>query len=400
MTAGVDSASCGLRRLGLAAGLGCLLLAGCRDAAPEGEGSGDEPMTLATTSVGGSDESSTGEVHVPSQDATDQCDLAPEIGAGRHYGSLRGNAAELSGACGLGGPDAFYRLTVPRRSDVRLQGYGVGFVPRVGVLPHSCISEWTSRTLLCTEGVGAWLLDVPAGSSLVVSVGVDEDEPALEQPPPMEGLDPLQFALDVELRNVLEPGEPCLPEGLGRCGTGTACLPAPPPEDEPDAPPGPAECMPLEGDTCQTAVPVAVATGVTVVEVDPDAPQTDAHAHSCGGARRRERVLRLELPGTGPHALQARVEHEGVGLALRAPGCLVDDERGCVDPDEPPPAVLAVEVSGSTAFLFVELPPVEDAPDEGGEGGSSTGSTGDDGPGEEAPILVEVELGEPGSEPP
>jgi hypothetical protein len=107
-------------------------------------------------------------------------------------------------------------------------------------------------------------------------------------------------------------------------------------------------------------------------------------------------VLRLELPGPGPHALEARVEHEGVGLALRAPGCLVDDERGCVDPDAPPPAVLAVEVSGSTAFLFVELPPVEDAPDEGG----SSGSSGGDAPGEEAPILVEVERSEPASEPP
>jgi hypothetical protein len=404
MTAVVDAARRGLGSHGLAVGLACLLLAGCRDDDGAVGEADDGPMALATSGGGAGDESSTGEVYVPGKRATDQCDRAPEIGAGRHYGSLRGNAAELSGACGRGGPDAFFRLAVPRRTDVWLQGYGVGFVPRVGVLPHACTSEWSSRTLLCTEGVGAWLLDVGAGSSLVVSVGVDEDDPALDRPPPTEGLDPLQFALDVALRNVLEPGEPCLPEGVGRCGTGTACLPAPPPDDaEPEAPPGPAVCTPLEGDTCQSAVPVAVATGVTTVEIDPAAPQTDAHAHACGGARRRERVLRLELPGPGPHALEVRVEQPGVGLALRAPGCLPDDERGCIDPDAPPPAVLTVEVSGSAAFLFVELPPLEGEPDEGESGQGETessGGTGGDAPGEEAPILVEVERSEPGSVPP
>lgn len=379
----------------LAVGLAWLLVVGCRDEGMEGE-TNDGPTALVTTGGGeGGDGSSTGQVYVPSNEATDQCELAPEVGAGRHYGSLRGNAAELSGACGLGGPDGFFRLVVPRRSDVWLQGYGVGFVPRVGVLPHACTSEWASRTLLCTEGVGSWLLDVAAGSSLVVSVGIDEDHPLLDQPPPTEGPDPLDLALDVELRNVLEPGEPCLPPGVGRCGSGTACLPIPPEDGLPDAPPGPSVCTVLEGDTCETAVTVAVTTGATV-EIDPAAPQTDAHAHSCGGARRRERVLRLELPGDGPHAVEARVDHPGVGLALRAPGCAVADERGCVDPDGPP-AVLAVEVSGDAAFLFVELPTVGDGTD---DGGSSSSSTGADEPGEEAPIVVEIERGEPASKPP
>lgn len=384
---------------GLVVGLAWLLVVACRDEGMVGE-SNDGPTALVTTGDGGGgggdDGSSTGEVYVPSHEATDQCELAPEIGAGRHYGSLRGNAAELSGACGLGGPDGFFRLEVTRRSDVWLQGYGVGFVPRVGVLPHACTSEWASRTLLCTEGVGSWLLDVAAGSSLVVSIGTDEDDPLLDQPPPTQGPDPLGFALDVELRNVLEPGEPCQPPGVGRCGSGTACLPIPPEEDVPDAPPGPSVCTVLEGDTCETAVVVAVNTGVTVVEIDPATPQTDAHAHSCGGARRRERVLRLELPGDGPHAVEARVDRPGVGLALRAPGCSVEDERGCVDPDGTP-AVLAVEVSGDAAFLFVELPTVEGGTD---DGGSSSGSTGADELGEEAPIVVEIERSEPASEPP
>jgi hypothetical protein len=387
------------RGRGLAVALVLSLGIGCRDGGMEGEGE-DGPMTIATTG-GGGEGSSTGEVYVPSEDATDQCELAPEIEAGRHHGSLRGNAAELSGACGLGGPDAFFRLVVPRRSDVWLQGYGVGFVPRVGVLPHTCTTDWASRALLCTEGVGSWLLDVAQGSSLVVSVGVDEEHPVLDEPPPTEGPDPLDFALEVELRNVLEPGEACLPEGVGRCGSGTACLPVPPPEDDPEAPPGPAVCTVLEGDTCQTAVPVEMPTGVTVVEIDPATPQTDAHAHSCGGARRRERVLRLELPGAGPHALEARVDRPSVGLALRAPGCLVEDERGCVDPDSPVPAVLAVEVSGPVAFLFVELPPVEGGTDDdGGDEGGSSGSTGGDEPGEEAPIVLELERSEPAAPPP
>lgn len=369
-----------------------VLLSGCRD--EEMPGTGADGPIIPSTGGGGGGDSSTGAVVEPSDEANDQCDLAPVIGPARHYGTLRGNAADLAGACGLGGPDAFFRLSVPRRSDVWLQAYGVGFVPRVGVLPYTCTTDWATRTLLCNEGVGTWLLDVAAGSSLVVSVGVDEDHPLLDEAPPTEGPDPLGFALDVVLRNVLEVGEPCLPAGVGRCGSGTACLPTPPPEDsEPDAPLGPAVCTLLEGDTCQTAVAVPVASGVTAVEIDPAVPQTDAHAHSCGGARRRERVLRLELPGTGPHAVEIRADHPGVGLALRAPGCLEQEERGCVDPDIPP-AVLAVEVSGSEAFLFVELPSAEDGADDGGS------STGGDEPGEEAPILVEIERSEPAPAPP
>jgi hypothetical protein len=370
-------------------------VAGCRDGETE-DGGNDGPMSLATTGSA-DDDTSTGEVYEPSEDATDQCDLAPVIGAGRHHGSLRGNAAELDGACGLGGPDAFFRLAVPRRSDVWLQGYGVAFVPRVGVLPYTCTTDWAHRTLACSEGVGTWLLDVAAGSSLVVSVGVDEDHSVLDEAPPTVGPDPLDFALDVELRNVLEPGDACEPAGLGRCGSGSECLPTPPPQDQPDAPPGPAVCTTLPGDTCQTAVALPVATGVTVVEIDPRTPQTDAHMHSCGGARRRERVLRLELPGPGPHALEARSDHPGVGLAVRAPGCLPTEERGCVDPDAPPPAVLAVELSGSEAFLFVELPPDDEGAD---EGGSSGGSTGGEEPGEEPPIVVEVERSQPPGRPP
>lgn len=375
------------RRLATAALI--VLASGCRDepAASDGDG-GTMPPPSSTDE--GADASTSGGVEL-GDDASDRCEAAPVIGAARHYGTLRGKGTELDGACGLGGPDAFLRLDVPRRSDVWVQAHGVGFEPRVGVLPDGCSADWAHRTLLCTEGIGGWLLDVAAGSSLVVSVGVAEDHPVLDEPPRLIGPDPLEFALDVELRNVLEPGETCLPQGAGRCGSGTACMTVPPPEDDPDATPGPSVCVVLPGDTCQSAEPLAIPTGMTVVELDPTTPQTDAHVQSCGGARRRERVLRLDLPGAGPHALEVRSDHPGVGLALRAPGCSPEQERACVDPDAPP-AVLVAEVGGAVAFLFVELPPPADGPE---DGGSSGGGTSGDPPGEEAPIVVEVARSEP-----
>ena len=335
-----------------------------------------DPKPAGSTSEG----ESTGEVFEPSEDATDQCALAPTIEAGRHYGSMRGNASELSGACGQGGPDAFFRLEVPRRSDIWLQGQGVGFSPRIGVLPHTCTTDWGTRTMACTQGVGTWLLDVPGGSSLVVSVGIDPEHPALDQAPPMEGDDPLAFALDVDLRNVLGEGDACEPPGRGRCGTGTLCLVPPPPEDDPDAVPGEAVCTSLPGDTCGSAVPLPVEPGGISVEIDPATLQTDAHLHSCGGARTRERVLRLQLPASAErHGLQIQAEDARVGLALRAPGCTPSDERGCVDPAGSGASSLTTEVEGSEAFLFVELPAI----------------TGDGGMGEEAPIVVDIDWFEP-----
>ncbi|MCH9681751.1 MAG: hypothetical protein K0V04_09985, partial [Deltaproteobacteria bacterium] len=282
-----------------------LMIPGCRDDGGGGETGGADGSTppSATTDDAAT---STGEVGDPGSDAADQCSLAPRVTSGRHLGTLRGNVSELDGACGAGGPDAFFRLDVARRSDVMLEGVGVGFLPRIGVLPHTCTTDWSHRTMLCNEGVGAWLLDVPAGASLVVSVGIDPEHPALGIPPPMEGDDPLKFAVDITVRRVLEAGESCEPAGRGRCGSGMACLPTPPPEDEPEAPPGPAVCTVLPGDTCGTAVSVPIMMGLTTIELDPADLQTDAHVHSCGGGRRRERVLALSLPEPGPHTVQVR----------------------------------------------------------------------------------------------
>ena len=366
------------------------LVLGCRDEAPPSEPTRDDDP--APEGTAGDSEGSTGEVEVPSEVATDQCSKAPAIGAGRHFGTLRSKVSELDGACGLDGPDAFFRLEIPRRSDVWLQGFGVGFSPRVGVLPNTCSVDWTGRTLACTEGVGTWLLDVAVGSSLVVSVGIDPEHPVLGQGAPAQGYDPLDFVLEVELRNVLDAGDPCEPASRGRCGSGTACQVPEPPADDPEAPAGEAVCTVLEGDTCQAAVPVVVEfTGtptVTTVEIDPSVLQTDAHHHSCGGARTRERVLRLQLPGDGAPEIEVSADHPEVGLALRGPGCLPSHERGCVDPVGS--ASLTGVVTGAEAFLFVELP--ASASDEADtDGGSSTGVP----MGEEAPIVIDILRFEP-----
>jgi len=380
-----------VRWAGRAVGLAwtsALVLGGCgSDDAGDGplrEDDGKPPPADDTNGTGGGTGGGTGDGFQPSENATNLCGQAPTIGAGRHYGSMRGNASELAGACGEGGPDAFFRLEVPRRSDVWLRGYGASFTPRIGVLPNTCTTDWLERTLACTQGVGTWLLDVPGGSSLVISVGIESDHPSLEEPLPAEGGDPLAFAIDVDLRNVLGEGDPCVPAGRGRCGAGTACL-EPEPADDPTAPPGEAVCTALPGDTCGSAVEVEVPMEGVAVRIDPAAPQTDAHVHSCGGGRMRERVLRLRLP-TDPARAQAqslRIEADdpAVGLALRAPGCGVDHERACAAPGAGAP--LVVELSGSEAFLFVELP----------EPGDDAGGTTDGGDtGEEAPIVVTIEV--------
>ncbi len=370
------------------AALGLVLAWGCRDEGDGGETTGGPLMPAGT---GDNEATSTGQIEEPGIDAANQCAMAPSIGAGRYYGTLRGNAEELDGACGLGGPDGFFRLEVPRRSDIQLRGRGVGFLPRIGVMPHTCTTDWSFRTLLCAEGVGAWLLDVPEGASLVVSVGIDPEHPALEMPRPAEGSDPLGFSMDVVLRNVLEVGEPCEPPGRGRCGAGTACLPVPPPIDDPEAGPGPAVCTVLAGDTCATAIELPIASGVTTIELDPADLQTDAHVHSCGGGRRRERVLRLALPGAGPHRLGVRGNLPQVGLAVRAAGCLPEHEQACVAADSGQEPQLTVDGLGELAYLFVELPPEPEAATETGTDGGA-GTTGGVEPGEEAPIVVEVEL--------
>jgi hypothetical protein len=352
--------------------------AGCGSPeAPEDDG-GSVPFASATEGeTDGDDE--TGSPGVPGE-ASELCADAPSIGEGKVFGSLRGRQPDLGGACGRGGPDVFFRLDVPLRADVWLEASGVGFVPRVGVLPGGCAAEWMDKSLACIEGVGGWILDVGAASSLVLSVGVDPEDPALLVPAPTEGADALDFVLDVRLREVLGVGVACEPEGRGRCGAGTACL-AP----EGDAQ-GASVCTTLAADTCATAEPVSLALGATTIEISADALHTDAHAHSCAGSRRPERVLALSVPQ--PSRLTVSTEASDVGLALRGPDCDPDGELACDPPSEGGARVVAdLPIPGMAAgdpiLLFVELP--------SGEPGAAEG-TGGTGTGEEAPIVLSVDL--------
>lgn len=309
-------------------------------------------------------------------EATDLCAAAFSVGAGVHHGTLRSRQPDLDGACGLGGPDAYFRLEVPRRSDVWVRGRGVAFEPRVGVLGTPCAPAWRQGQLLCTQGVGGWIEDLAAGTSVVVAVGISPEHPTIESAPPTEGPDPLDFELTVELRDVLDVGDLCEPASRGRCGTGTACTAG--------ADGGPATCELLDADTCATAEPLALQYGTTEIAIDRDLPHSDAHAHSCGGARHPERVYALTLPiSDDAPTLSVSSGAPHVGFALRGNDCALATELQCARPT-PQPAAIATQVPsavGRPVMLFVELPvPSEDEDAAGTEAG------------EEAPIVVTVQL--------
>ena len=364
-------------RAGVAAGLvavSVLLACGGDDGAPPDDGA--VPFDPPT---GGDEEGDTGPPPIIAGEATDICANAYSVGEGVHHGTLRARQSDLDGACGYGGPDAFFRLEVPRRSDVWLSARGVAYAPRVGVLGSPCAPAWRQQQLLCTEGVGGWVRDVAAGTSLVVSVGIAPDDPTIETAPPTEGADPLDFELTVQLRDVLDVGDLCAPVSRGRCGAGTGCLP--------DAGGGPATCQVLDADTCSTAQPLALAYGETELAIDRDTLQSDAHAHACGGDRHPERVYALSLPiSDGAPTLTVRSGAPHVGFALRGSDCAPDSELACASPTPQPTAMTTSlpAAVGRPVLLFVELPVPSDAPQEGTEAG------------EEAPIVVTLELSPPG----
>jgi hypothetical protein len=359
----------------------------CACSEPEAE----EP-TESTTAT--DEDTTTGEVEDP-QAPADQCAAAPRVSAGRHTGSLRGNTSDRGGACDRGGPDAFLVLDVPRRADVRLGARGVGFTPIVGARSARCEHDWSSTQLSCVQGLEGWVLDVPAGGTILVSVGIDPEDPALASSPRPGYADPLDFVLDIELRNVLLEGERCTPASHGRCVSGTACLVV---VDDAGTTGGVSEsprCVGLVGDACASAIPVALALGTTMITIDADAVHTDVHAHSCGGSRRPERVLALELPSAlEPSAqLDVRTDAPDVMLALRGPGCAADEELACASASDDGSAVAIEDLVGSTnLFLFVELPrPAQEETTTDDDGGTSD-DTGGSGSSEHTPLTVEIQL--------
>lgn len=337
-------------RVPVAAGLGlALTLAHVGCTAPGAE----------TTEGGGTEDSSTSGVWAEAPAPADACGEALLVSHGRYRGNLRAMTADASigGVCGGGGADGFLRVEVPVRADLTVAARGVGFAPRLSFAPDDCLG---GREIACAADAPLALQDLAAGTVLRLAVGID---PAvfsdLNQKPAPEGArDPLSYDLDIGLTRVLDAGEVCEPASRGRCVAGTLCMASAPG----DAP----ECTTLPADTCSTALrtPVVLsADGEAALVVDPASPQTDAHAHACGGAGLRERVLQLDLPPAPPaRALEITVSRPDVGLAVRAPGCLATDELACAAGTGAPARVVigrltTLRAAGVAPYLFVELPP-------------------------------------------
>jgi hypothetical protein len=335
----------------------------------EDGGATDEPPAKLTATEGTTDlpiDTSTGDAEIEG----DRCPSAMVVRDGHHVVALRGALADFRNQCGPGGPELFFQVPIERRVDLEVEAVGAGFVPIVTVL-ESCDD---TEALACAEGLPVQVLDLAIGSAPIVVVAIDGEDPALAE----EG-DALDVAVDLRFRAVLTAGEECSPPGRGRCESGSACLP------DPD---GVERCTALAADTCATAEPRVIAVGEPlVVEIDPGTPQTDAHEHSCTGARRRDRVLELELPADMPAAASLRVSTDDadVGLAVRRATCLSDDELACAQPSDGGSTLIVDDMpvalgSDRTVDLFIELPIADADPS---------------GPGELPPLVVTIELAGP-----
>ncbi|MCB9568784.1 MAG: hypothetical protein H6710_16475 [Myxococcales bacterium] len=295
----------------------------------------------------------------PPPEAAASCVGAPEVGSGVFGGSLRGVEADPAGVCGVGGPTTYLRVRAARDVDVHVKVNGAGFTPRLEIAPEGCIA---GRALVCGEGGEVTLDDVAGGTLLVVAIGAAADEPALAAPPPAAGEpDPLDFTVDVGLQRILGLGEACLPESRGRCPNGAACL-APEGADPDDS--SAWVCALLDADTCASAEPWSLEGPAGEIVVDASLPQTDAHVDSCGDPGTRERVLRLALAEDLPEtaSLLLKASSAAVGLAVRGPGCELDDEIACA-PASADGAMVLVDgpLAGAELFLLVEL--ADDASD-------------------------------------
>lgn len=294
------------------------------------------------------------------------CAQAEPIGAGVHRGELANRDSSKGGPCGAGGPDVFWALEPTVRSDIFVSARADAFSPRIGIFGADCAADWDSTELLCAPGVGGWVTDVAAGTPLWVSVGWETD--------PTSDAMSLPFELDVTYRKVLDDGALCQPSTLGRCASGTVCREL---EDDDGNLVAAARCEAVEGDRCAEALPIQVFRGETQLVIARGAAHTDAHEHSCAGARTRERVYRLELPETSAGDLLEIEAPDVDALALRDPTCLVDHEVACVSNPQSRP--LRAEVSAAREiYLFVELP-----------------RTAEEDEGEEPPYSVRIRLVEP-----
>lgn len=318
-----------------------------------------DPPAQDTTGTGDPPGESTGAVAADDVGPSDVCEGAPLVSHGLYAGTLRGAGpdAAIAGVCGQGGPDAFLRVEVSPRADLRVEARGHGFEPRLSLAPDDCRG---GHELACSAAPGPLeLRDLDPGTVVRVSIGAD---PAVfstlnQESAPEGGPDPLSFVIDVGLTRVLTAGEVCEPAERGRCADGSLCLPGTDGMRR--------VCTPLPADTCATAQPTTVAldaAGEGALTIDPAVPQTDAHRHSCTGDGQRERVLELELPAAPPQrALEITAGRPDVGLAVRSPGCLASAELACAAPIAGGarvviPGLAGLRRAGVTPYLFVELP--------------------------------------------
>ena len=314
-----------------------LLSVGCRDeaeTASEDMSAPDDDTSDADDETSGS----SGEGDSARGQGSESCLSAPSLTPGAYSGFLGGRPDGGAGACGQGGPAVFFRIDLDHRSDVSVSAVGEGFEPRVGVFDNDCGLAFDDAGLLCTAGVPGWVSDVPAGSTLFVAVGGD--------PAAIEASQDGAFRLDVETRPILVAGETCGLEAWGRCEGGTTCVLG---EETSGV------CTPIPGDRCGNALDLSLDPGTTVLTIDAEAIHTDAHAHSCGGARMPERVYRVQLPSLSDDATLTLEGERVVALAARAPGCLEAEETACAhEPMGLPVATLQGPLP-EVLYLFVEL---------------------------------------------
>lgn len=275
----------------------------------------------------------------------------------------------IAAACGLSGPTVFAEITLHDRADLQVLARGRAHTPRFAVLRPGCSAD-PSRVLACGEALPVTIRDLGPDVELLVAVGLEQADPALELPAAQDGEpDPLDFELRLETRAVLAEHALCGP-AYGRCEAGTVCLAA----DEDGV--SIDRCRRPLADSCFAPGTLAVPSpgAAAVIEILADEPHSDAHEHACTGWRRPERVERLELPAGLGDAAQLRViaDDPRVGLALRGPDCLLESALACAPAiasgDETtlsfaaPGQLAALAAAGEAPLLFIELPPPDADP--------------------------------------
>lgn len=276
--------------------------------------------------------------------------------------NARPDPDDLALACGLTGPVVFAEVRVRDRVDLQVFARGRGFTPIFATLLPGCVAD-PARVLACGRSLPTTLFDLGPDVELLVAVGIDKSDPALEQLA-IDGVDPLDFELRLEARPVLAEHQRCGP-AYGRCEAGTVCLATE--EDGVTID----RCRRPPADSCAAPGTVVVPSSgaAAVIEIAADEPHSDAHEHACTGWRRPERVERLLLPaGLGETAiLHVEADDPRVGLALRGPDCLPESALACAGGDVVSLSyggqgqLAALAAANETPILFIELPREHDA---------------------------------------